>query len=242
MARLLLVLSLALAFVSISVFGDELDSVDLTQTFHGLTQDGDRYAKTVARGVRDDVDRNGLKAIATYSDRALDALVNRACDELEKAGDTDYANYHRSDWKLNFSGLWHLDDSHDIGDHPEEALSSWLDSFYAHVEFVLGVDLCRSLHISDIKSINDTVKIVFHACTFPMDAVLGSREDEYRNHFNEGQVYYGLTPVVVYWACEIGMMAAGAPVPFVCSAAEFAYAKFLGGRLSDMIFSRACGG
>lgn len=217
-----------------------LDAADLTRDVHGLTDSGARYSKTVSKGVFQQVHDHGNWAIAHLTDDYLDFLVNRSADELSKKGQKDYAEMKRSEWKINYSGGIAKSLSHDIGDHPTEELSQWLEDFYDKTELILGIDVCRALHISDLKTINCTVKIVIHACTFPMDSVPGSREDEYRRHFAEGELYYGLIPVLTWWACEAGMMAAGAPIPFVADAAEFAMAKFLAPRLSDFIFERAC--
>lgn len=247
MNRLVLVLSVCLALIALRAFGCEttecdiaaLDATDLTQRFHGLGDSDAQYAKTVAKAIHSYLSGHGVKGVARYTDETLDMLVDRASQELTRAGDGDYATAKKTEWHANFSGgITRSLAARDIGEHPDQVLSKWLDDFYERIELVLGVDVCKMTHLSDIKTINTTVKIVIHPCDFGMNAVTGSRRDEYRRNFNEGEVYFGLTPVIVYWATTAGMAAAGAPIPFVASAAEFAYAKFLGGRLSDAIFDR----
>lgn len=237
MTRLILCLCIAL-FCAVSNFakGDELDNVQLH--FPKAHQD---YAKATVRALRSEIQKEGLHSVARRTDAALDLLVERASKKLDEAGDSEYAYFKHTEWKRQYSGtLTRLMNARDIGDHPTQELSVWLEDFYEHLEFVLGIEVCKALHLSDIKTINCTVKIVFYPCSFLMDSVAGERIDEYRRNFAEGEVYYGLVPVLSFWAVEIAMMAGGIPVPFVAGGVEFMMGKFVAPKLSDAIFTRVC--
>lgn len=237
MAKLIFCLCIALLCATLNMArGDELDDVQLH-----MPQANQDYAKATVRSIKAEIDKEGLYAVARRTDAALDLLIERASQKLDEAGDTEYSYFKHSEWKRQYSGnLTRLMSMRDIGDHSTQMLSVWLEDFYDHVEFVLGVEVCKALHLSDIKTINCTVKIVFYPCSFGMDAVTGERIDEYRRNFAEGQVYYGLVPVLTFWAVEIGLMAAGAPIPFIANGAEFLMAKIIAPKLSDAIYTRVC--
>jgi hypothetical protein len=239
MNRLLLVLVLALICSTWDVFGDE------------ATDERASSEKSLfyAQSTRDSIKKDRLLGIARLTDKALDAIVDRAAKKLAEAGDTEYAYWKQSEWKREYSGsLTRMMLDRHIGDHPTAMLSQWLENFYDHTEMILGVEACKMLHISDIKTINCSVKIVLFPCSFPMDAVTQDRETEYRNHFAKdlggvGELY-GLVPVITYWVAEIGLMATGVggiASFIVAPASEYIMGNWLAPRLANFVFEKSCG-
>jgi hypothetical protein len=194
--------------------------------------------------VQADVRQGGFMALASHTDTALDRVVRLALSNAAASGDALWAAQRLAEWELRYQGwITRRLFTDDIGDH--NPLSLWLANLYDHVEALLGVDLCRILHLSDIKTFNFCIPVVFRPCTFPMDAVTGSRELEWIRHFDEGAIYYGLFPVVLYWiadiACSVGTYGGGAM--WLCGPiagfAEWLTGTFSGG-FGAFIFEQAC--
>lgn len=133
-----------------------------------------------------------------------------AIQELRRKGKTEFASELQSKWE----NVYHQDmfySDRNIGDHAP--VSQWIAEKYELIELYLGKDVCRALHISDIKSLNHGVPVTIHPGTFTMDSVQGEKVDEYVRHFAGGpsgdDYYYGVVPVCAYWAAFIGCQAAG---------------------------------
>lgn len=182
-------------------------------------------------------------------DKALDMLIHTGAARLRAEGFDAEANQLETEYETNYQNfIEKLSRERDIGDHPSQALSTWLDIAYAVLEAKLGLSTCKLLHLTDIKVINDSVKIVIHPCTFPMDFVTDTRMEEYACHFANSP-HYGsaLVPVVVYWVVQITCSAAsmGAGWFFICSplamAGEFIMDSWIAPKLSDSLFTRQCG-
>jgi len=228
----------------LAVAGDYSDG---EESYNSLPQEHQDHVRGTARAIRQEIEDGGMPRLALRTDQALDQLVARGVSELRDKGDDIYATRTEWDWKQNYQGYLTrglmLRGGRDIGDHAP--LIKWLASFYDHLESVLGVDACRALHLSDIKTFNFCIPVVFHPCTFPMDSVQGAREDEYRRHFAKGAVYYGLMPVILYWTADIACLAGtyGTGIGWLCgpisSAAEFITGKWIAPKVSDFVFERA---
>lgn len=147
----------------------------------------------------------------------------------------------RSIWKNEFM-LFATSSQRDIGSH--YALNEWLASQMRTLELLLGTQILKSTHLSDIVTFLYCPQIVFRPKTFPMDDVPGERIDEYRRHFNEGRIY-GMVPVVVYWATYAAVSAVPGGYVIVAGlagdVAEKLFASFVGGRLSDWVYKKATG-
>jgi hypothetical protein len=244
--KLLSFLMLAMT-VSPCAFADATVT-EAQSSYQSLDTSHRQSARRQAKALRREIEDGNMYATAQRTDEALDALVARGLQKLHEKGDEYFADRFELQWSDKFRGfLTHAmvqNDMRDIGDH--KPLIQWLATFYDHLESVLGVNICKSLHLSDIKTFNYCIPIVFHPCTFPMDNVTVSREAEYANHFAQGAVYYGLIPVVVYWVCDISCLAATSGIgAMLCGplsgGAEFIMGKWFAPKLSNRLFEKVCG-
>lgn len=181
--------------------------------------------------------------------KAIDAVIKLLSVELRKRGYKDKSE--RLDFEWNEVHRWtyeeYVSGKRDIGDHPTQLLNQWIEEQVVMAEMVLGVSFCKTAHISDLRVLNATPRIVFRPCSFEMDHVQGERIDEYRRHFSRGSVYFGLVPVVTYWGSYIGCGFASAGTGFVYACglvgelAENLMGHFVTDRLSNVIYKKACG-
>lgn len=198
--------------------------------------------------IRNEIASGKMDAVAQNTEAMLWSIVKVANANLKAKGRVDLATKYEYEWNNKYKGmLVNRAKLHfiygDIGDH--HPLVQWLADFYNTVEATLGIEVCKMLHISDIKSVNFSIPVVFRPCTFPMDAVTISRIYEYKNHFAEGAVYYGLVPVVTWWAVSIGCWSGTAGVgSFLCgiaaTGAEWTMGKIVAPNLSNFVFRSAC--
>lgn len=181
------------------------------------------------------------------TERALSMLLKVAAGELRQKGFRGAAEDLEDEWENKYRAV--LKEytkeiySYDIGDH--KPLSQWLAEKYAVLELLLGVEACKRTHLSDLKTFNFTIPVVFRPCTFEMDLVLGERKAEYVKHFNEGEVYYGLFPVTAYWGAyaSCGFATAGSGFVLVCGLAGTAAEKLaarVGDNIGERIWNRRC--
>jgi len=202
------------------------------------------HGNSKARELRMELDRQDLLPLARRTDWALANIVSRATEELRRQGFREMADRYDAEYFFQFSSyLSRAVESRDIGDH--KPLIEWLADFYNKLEAILGVSVCKSLHLSDIKTLNYCIPVVFKPCTFLMDQVTITRKDEYRNHFSGGAIYYGLVPVLTYWVIDIPCMVGTSGIAaFLCgpaaNAGEYAMYKWLAPKLSDNLFDRVC--
>lgn len=243
MARLLLVLTTCLLMSANIVFG--CDPYQPSQRPDNCDTAEVKSARAHASDLKKALAQGKLITVANKADLAIENLVTFGVAKLRAAGDTEGAYYHEHIFETNFKGfLTRLqtarDNGRDIGDH--KPLVEWLATFYDRLEFILGVGVCKATHLSDIKTFNFCIPVVFKPCTFPMDGVTGERSDEYKRHFAEGDVYYGLLPVTVYWLAEVPCLMAGGAIVcgIVSGGAEYLVAKFVAPKVSDRVFERAC--
>lgn len=175
------------------------------------------------------------------SEQALGNLIQTAAGELRRKGHAQEADQMESEWFNTFRyTLRTFATSRNIGDH--KPLSEWLAKKYDMLEFILGIDLCKKMHLSDLKTFNFCIPVVFKPCNPEWN------KDEYRNHFSKDPNYYGLLPVVSYWLgygiCVGASMGTG--FVFVCGllgdTVERLVGQFVSDGLSDRVYERACGG
>lgn len=200
-------------------------------------------ASPTIRKVRRDVEKRGLVALAERTDWTIKKIIERGTRKLEREGFHNEAEEIRSQFasfRNHLSSM--VTTRRSIGDH--DPFNEFLALAYETMETSLGVETCKALHLSDLKSINFGIPVVFYPKDFPMDAIEIPRIDEYRKHFVEDEVYYGLCSVVVYWAVNIPCMAFGGSLACgpIASGAEFLFARTIGPKLSDFVYNKANNG
>lgn len=150
-------------------------------------------------------------------DQAMNRALQVANEELVKQGYPQLARSLQHEWVSTYqSSMFALPQG--IGAH--KPLAEWLAKAYDSIENVLGKDFCLYSHIADIKTLNFATSITFAPCTFPMDGIIGPRNEEYKNHFcgkssHTSEYYHGELPTIVYWVTYLGCDAATAGLGFM---------------------------
>lgn len=221
MARLLLVLSLALVLVVTKGFSAQVDEPNRTD----VVQVSDKTER-MAADFRREVEQGRLRE---KTNGALNAIVRFAVYKLKQKGYKKEAAKLLSEWQGQWDGyLVRMD--RDLGDH--KPLSKWLAEKYDMLELILGADVCHMLRLDDIKIINFAIPVVF-ACVDNVD------EAEYRKHF------VPLAGTTIYWvsffACVGGTWGTGfffcGPISMGC---EFLTENFVAPKLSPPAWKLAC--
>lgn len=177
--------------------------------------------------------------MARKADRALDTLFKVSIHQLKVKGHKDTAQEIERGWKRHNGSVYRIVvyGKRDIGDF--EPLSKFLADAYDKIEAKLGVQLCYSLRISDIKTLNYTIPVVFNPCSVD--------ENEYFMHFVHDDTYRGFAPVVAYWGSMVVCIGAtyGAGALAICSpiamAIEFAVDSRIAPAVAPRIYERKCG-
>jgi len=227
--------------------GDDYSKPTQDIHFHILPR---KYATEIESEIRQAP--NQQLRTAQYTDQALSQLMKVAVARLRAENFKDEAYQIESIYRIQYDGFLtkmvagNIAAGRDIGDH--KPLIAWLANVMATLERTLGFGTCKALHLTDIDVFNYAIPIVFHPCTFPMDAVTVDRQTEYREHFADSPRYGGgLIPVVVFWVADIVCSAAtfGGGWFFICTPisdlAEWAMQKWIAPKLSDDIFTKSCG-
>lgn len=204
-----------------------------------------RY-ETYVNDIQEDIELHYLQGTAKRTDFAIEAIIKRSVRSLRDQGFDEDADEIERDFPQYRNYLQNMvahSNGRDIGDH--KPLITWLAVVYELIEFKLGVEVCKALHISDLKTINYCIPVVFKPCTFDMGSISIPRRDEYRLHFASGKVYWGLVPVITYWAIEVGCLAATSGAgSFLCGLGATLGERVMGNRLapgmSDWVFNRLC--
>jgi|GEM_PF-4900709 len=166
--------------------------------------------------------------------KATAAIIRLAAYKLKRVGKKAEANQLLKEWKAQ--EVYFL--GRGIGDH--KALSKWLSDKYDMLEFTLGKEICYSLRLSDLKTINYGIPVVL-SCVDNVDL------EEYGNHFIYDDEYRlrGLGPVAGYWtsffACVGGTWGSGflfcAPI---ASGVEYLAKNYVCPKLNEPLWNRAC--
>lgn len=202
-----------------------------------------KEARKRVKELRASLGEGRLDLAAQRTDEALNNAILRGVRALKEAGDVDGAYQIEFEWNTQWKGSVVRLLSRDIGDH--KPLFDWLDTVYNRIVSVIGVTAAKALHLSDLYTWNHTLPVVFKPCSFPMDSVLGTRKDEYKRHFDQGLVYYGLLPVDTYWILFIAIEATTSGIGTffagpIAMAGEFIMGQYIAGPISDKVYSMAC--
>lgn len=235
MVRLLVVLLIALSMSAAAAFGDMYTEI------HGdgiYTVAENEDASRRVEKMRREIEIGGLKRLAEHTARDLDALMKIAAWNLKRKKYYSQASQLEREWKYHRVALtsFMMEDGRAIGDF--EPLSQWLAEKYEMLELILGYEVCRALRLSDIKTFNYTIPVVFKPCEHGLP--------EFELHFIHDDRYRGLMPVVSYWATSITCSIAtfGAGYFFICSPiamlVEVGVDKWAAPWLAPRIFNMAC--
>jgi len=179
------------------------------------------------------------KDFSRWAYAGLENLIHFSYITLRKKGYRTYAEELKTEWhsiKYQFKAHLSYRGCRDIGDF--DPMSQWLADWYDKIEGAIGKPLCDLLHISDIKTFNYCVPVVFDPCFPQWD------KNDYIEHFATDNIYHGLSPVVLYWVsygvCAGATWGLGA-FTFcgpIASGLEYLYeytiADDLGGKIYDM--------
>lgn len=179
----------------------------------------------------------GLKPLAKAADIALERALETGFGELRRHGYGVDADRLEKQYNEDFKGFVLREYSNrDIGSY--EPLSLYLGVAYELMSYKLGcgipnkIDICQVTHLSDIKTLNFCIPVVFRPCGQAWN------EEEYRKHFAGDAHYSGLFPVVVFWGCLGGTFSTGWTL--ICTPAEFGAERIVAPPLSDFIYKNLC--
>lgn len=185
-----------------------------------------------------EIEQGQLVGLAGKTDRALGAIVRVGIINLKRRGYYAEASQLTVGWN-RFSGeLPRIvsNRNRNIGDF--EPLSVWLALAYEVLEAKLGYQICYTLRLTDIKSINFTIPVVFSPCKYGLN--------EFQLHFVHDTKYRGLMPLVSYWitviVCDVTTFGTG--VFFICSPigmlVELGFDRVIAPKLAPIIYDKAC--
>ena len=210
-------------------------------------------AEKYANRVRDQLDADLVNGSRMLSVQHIDTIIRKGVAYLKDHGHDTEADQITQEWETAeqfnlYSDIGNLKYRH-IGDHAP--ISQWLKNTSMTFRILLGVNIWKGTHLSDLETLNSGLPVVVKPCSFPMDSVTIQRQDEYRNHFayddtpSGGDELYGVGAVLTYWAVETPcLMATGGLLGLFCSPvssiAESLFGKHIGQKLSDKIFTKMC--
>lgn len=190
--------------------------------------------KRMARDFGKEVEKGKLREKAHI---ALDALFRRAVATLKKEGHEKEADIMWKEWseQYQFQYILMVSDSRHIGEHG--ALSIWLKEQMEKLTFLLGKEIVYNLRLSDIRTFNETPKVVL-GCYDSVD------EAEYFLHLvhDEEVAIRGLGPCTAYWVTYAGCIAASGGV--YCSpiamGVEWVSKNYVFPKLNEPMWKRVC--
>jgi hypothetical protein len=154
-----------------------------------------------------EIELNTFEGLDFHSKKAIDTILKKAVRNLRLKGSWRLALHIEKDW-----GRFQQGAGKSIGDF--EPFHKWLSDTYEKVEADLGYAHCYSQRISDLKTINHGLKVIFNPC--PYGYV------EFFKHFaSDDPKYRSFLPVVSYWTTVLGCYAGtyGTGTLMVCGAA-----------------------
>lgn len=169
----------------------------------------------------------------------VDALLRLGAYKLKRSGHKKEASQMIREWERDWNEeIIRISKSRGIGDH--KPLVQWLSDKYRMMEFLLGKDICHSLRLDDLHTINHAIPVV-------ISCIDNVSEDEFFLHFVDDYVngYRGLGPVVVYWTSFFTCTGFSWGVGFLgCSpiamGAEWITKGVVAPRLNRPLWSLAC--
>ena len=147
--------------------------------------------------------------LATRSNLAIRAIVKVAVLNLYRNNHIYEAQKMDAEWKALDGKLVKAVETRNIGDF--KPISDWLALAYEILEIKLGLSVCETLRLTDLKTLNFCLPVCFKPCFYGYN--------NFYDHFVADERYKGLAPVISYWAtlitCDIASYNIG--YFFVCS-------------------------
>lgn len=165
-------------------------------------------SKTLLKKVQPEL--QNLERLAVLSNTAIRSMVKIATTNLRKKGYVRKARQINREWKrLDGTLIKIARGERNIGDF--EPLSNWLAVTYEAIEMKLGFENCQLLRLTDMKTFNFGLRVVFRPCLYG--------NDEFYLHFVRDYKYKGVAPVAAYWAVSLSCSIATYSVGwfFICS-------------------------
>lgn len=162
-----------------------------------------------------EISEGGFMTLAEKSEEALDGIFKISILNLKRHGYRELAREIKKEWDERRGTLILLSLGLDEGYRPIgdfAPLSQWLAEVYERIEAALGLELCRLLRISDIKTLNYSLRVAFRPC---FHGII-----EFGYHMIHDDNYRGLLPVLTFWSvqitCSVATFGAGI-IAFICS-------------------------
>lgn len=195
---------------------------------------GEKAAEKIAN----EIATRDLLPLARRTNNALSAIIKIGYLNLKKRGYYKDAVWLEQEWKKFNGSLERIvaNPNRDIGSF--KPLSEYLAVAYEILEYNLGYKLCYTLRLTDIKSLNYAIPVVFKPCEYGLK--------EFELHFIHDAKYRGLAPVVSYWTTVITCSVAsfGAGYFFICSPlgmlVELGMDKAVAPWLAPKIYNMVC--
>lgn len=176
-------------------------------------------------------------AIAYTTNAAITAIIEVSTAHLQRIGRKDLALQLKKEWrKLDGRLIDLVVFGRDIGWY--KPLIEWLSLTYETIELAIGYEAALAIRLSDLKTINHGIIVVFRPCYFG--------ENEFKKHFIHDKKYRGFAPVITYWTAAIACTAAlhGAGYYFVCSPGamvlERVMDKKIAPKVAPKLYNMAC--
>lgn len=238
MRNLILVWALAL-FASVYAFSEEETyeeylnyRADTRAAYESLSYEQKEEARNYSDYVEGKIKQGRLNEL---SDRAMTRLLEVASRELAKRGYSDQAKIMMGEWLYEQRPKFY---ERDLGDLP--GLSQWITERYLVIELILGKDVCRALHLSDMMTFNHAIPVCL-ACNPVVDV------DEYGRHFIESDSgrFRGFAPCVTWWVTEIICMTASSGIgAFICGpismGTEYLMREYAAPKISPWLWDKVC--
>lgn len=172
----------------------------------------------------------------------LDALIRLAVYKLKREGYVKESKQLWKEWQeqyqFHYEDLLNDTDGRHIGEHGE--ISKWLKEQMQKLTFILGKEIVYQLRLSDLRTFNETPKVVF-AC---YDNV---SEAEYFLHLvaDEEVAIRGLGPCSAYWVSQLACLGASMSSGFmfcgpISMGVEWVAKNYVFPKLNEPLWKKAC--
>ena len=178
------------------IHGDEHYSAQEKETANKKTKEAETSLRNYTR-------------VAIRANTAIRAMIKVGVTNLYRNNYVYEAKKLETEWAALDGKLIKAVETRSIGDF--KPISDWLALAYEILEAKLGLDVCETLRLTDLKTLNYCIPVCFKPCFYGYT--------NFYDHFVTDDRYKGLAPVISYWAtvitCDMALYGAG--YFFVCS-------------------------